>query len=153
MSGDHSPVTLTRGALSSQEDNTESLPLRRGVGKGARPYRRSRTRREGACAMGESADVVRSKNEITPRLGPQPEPWKGLTLESAVLSAVGSLFNPDPADPSEPHGPGAPVIRDIMAAIAVLQISSLIEDGPARKTIQVAASSHVAAKAAQLAGP
>jgi hypothetical protein len=46
------------------------------------------------------------------------------TLEVRAVSTLGGLgANPNPDDPSEPRGPGAPVIRGLEALVAGLSYS------------------------------
>jgi hypothetical protein len=80
---------------------------------------------------------------------PPPHPWLQRSFQEAVIGAITSVF-PNPDDPNEPLGPGAPHIRELVAAVAVLQMSTLIADAPARQAIQSTASSLIASKAAQL---
>src|SRR5207247_2033454 len=95
--------------------------------------RRTRGRQRRATEPGEELvmEAVSEDGLKVARLDPEPSPWRALTRATAAVSALGSIYNPNPDDPNEPHGPGTPVIRDIATALAVFQISFLIADGAA----------------------
>jgi hypothetical protein len=92
-----------------------------------------------AASAGRAAEISAQIDRQAPILDPEPSPWRNRDLQQAVSSALASSANPNPDDP-EPIGPGAPVIREILAAVGVLRMSALIEDPAARQsTRQIAA--------------
>jgi hypothetical protein len=100
------------------------------------------------------AQVIANHDHAVERIDPEPDPWRSGPLRDALVSALesatSSTSNPNPDDP-EPTGPGAPRIREMTAALALMQMGSLISDRAARRTIQKAAAGVLATHAEHIA--
>lgn len=71
--------------------------------------------------------------------------------EAAALTALGSILFPNPDDPEEPHGPGAPVVHDMAVLLAMHRFASTIRDTELRSQLQKKFASALEAKATNLA--
>jgi hypothetical protein len=99
------------------------------------------------------AQVIANHDHAVERIDPEPDPWRSGPLRDALVSALesaASSSNPNPDDP-EPTGPGGPRIREMTAALALMQMGSLISDRGARTTIQKAAAGVLATHAGHIA--
>jgi hypothetical protein len=76
-------------------------------------------------------------------LNPQPIPPGRMAVYRALREAVfSSLLEGDegPSGGVDPHGPGGPVMRDAVVAVAISQMASLLGDEGLRNEIKDLAS-------------
>ena len=78
-----------------------------------------------------------------------PEPY--LADVSAVASMIGSVYFPsDEGNDPEGHGPGGPVMRDILTTIAVARLASSLSNKELGQRLRSVALEHIVNQAQEL---